>query len=83
MKEYIPDVEWMREYLPESGTVDRLKHNVRKAFRSVHLPEKVVTVFDLISAQCALKIENKGVYYGCWKLIWKLKGKKRSIQKQN
>ena len=40
LKEYIPDLEWMKDYIPESETLDKIKHNVLKAFNSVHLPEK-------------------------------------------
>lgn len=40
LKEYIPDLEWMKDYIPESETIDTIKQNVIKAFKSIHLPEK-------------------------------------------
>ena len=47
LKEYIPDLEWMKDYIPESETLDKIKHNVLKAFNSVHLPEKVPYFLDM------------------------------------
>lgn len=39
-KQYIPDIEWMKDYLPESETLDHVKNNVLRTLRSIHLPEK-------------------------------------------
>ncbi|XP_071146053.1 dynamin-like GTPase OPA1, mitochondrial isoform X2 [Mytilus edulis] len=40
LKQYIPDIEWMKDYLPESETLDHVKNNVLRTLRSIHLPEK-------------------------------------------
>lgn len=39
-KEYLPDMEWLKQYYPETETMKSLVQSVKTAVGSIHLPEK-------------------------------------------
>lgn len=41
VKQQLPDLEWMKEYMPESAAVKNLLKSIQSATSQLSLPEKV------------------------------------------
>ena len=46
LKQYLPDLGWMKDYLPESDTLHQASESLRRLVGSVHekFPEKVISL---------------------------------------
>ena len=46
LKQYLPDLGWMKDFLPESDTLQQASEALRSLVSSVHekLPEKVISL---------------------------------------
>lgn len=84
LKDYIPDLEWMKEYLPESETFEAVKNSVLRTLRKIHLPEKgwltnklpsikeykdMVTNSQLTASEVTAEIKNSMPILGLGKSI--------------
>lgn len=54
LKQYIPDLGWMKDFLPESDTLQQASEALRSLVSSVHekLPEKVISLDHLDITVC-------------------------------